>query len=126
MNFKLKTSAKTMNTLKELQSSTGLTPNVIARLATSLSLLQPDLPDEKDRDPNGMEFNRHTLTGQQDLAYRCLIAQRHGRQVKDEEYFPTLLKRHIDRGTQLLADEYKYAGNFERLVRNLISKGVNR
>jgi len=125
MNFRLRTSARTIRILKELQNSTQLTPNVLARLAIGLSLIQPDLPGE-EKDSNGLEINRHTLTGQHDLLFRCLIAQRHGRHIRDEEYFPGLLKSHLDRGAELLLNEYHYAGNYERLVRNLIAIGAER
>lgn len=121
MNFRLRMSLQTTNILKELQKSTQLTPNVLARLAISLSLIQPELPPEKEIEQNGMEINRHTLTGQHDLMFRCLIAQRHGRRITDKEYFPGLVNRHLDRGAKLLLHEYKYAGNYEKFIKHLVS-----
>lgn len=123
MNFRLRTSVRTTNILKELQDSTQLTPNVLGRLAISLSLIQDGLPSEEEVQSPGMEINRHTLTGQHDLLFRCLIAQRHGRHITDEEYFPGLIKQHLDRGAELLLTEYKYAGNYERFIKSLASIG---
>ena len=46
MNFRLKTTEKTASSLKYLHSATGLTPNILARIAISLSLLDPSLPEK--------------------------------------------------------------------------------
>ncbi|MFZ3172298.1 MAG: DndE family protein [Carboxydocellales bacterium] len=121
MQFRLKTSVKTMNILKDLQSCTNLTPNVLARLAISLSLGDPDQVDNFPTNTNGLEFNRHTLTGSHDLIYKSLIAQHCGRHLTDEEYFPYYIKLHLDRGVIKLFNEYKYAGNFEKLITNLVN-----
>lgn len=119
MQYRLKTSRKTHDILKELQSSTNLTPNILGRLAISLSLLLNDSIEDFETDTNGLEFNRHTLTGHYDFIYKALIAQQIGRRLTDEEYFPTLLKKHLDRGARLLINEYKYAGNYEKLIKSL-------
>ncbi len=124
MNFRLRMSLQTTNILKELQNNTQLTPNVLARLAISLSLIQSDLPPEDEIESNGMEINRHTLTGQHDLLFRCLIAQRHGRYITDDEYFPSLIGRHLDHGAKLLLNEYKYARNYENFIKNLVAMGA--
>lgn len=119
MQFRLKTSKDTMEILKQMQTNTNLTPNILARLAISLSLLLEDPIEEFESDANGLEFNRNTLTSTQDFAYKAIIAQQLGRMITDEEYFPTLIKKHLDRGTKLLENEYKYAGNYEKFIKRL-------
>jgi DNA sulfur modification protein DndE len=120
MYFRLRTSAKTAYDLKYLQSCTNLTPNILARLAIALSLKDPSPVDELKTNNNGLEFNRATLTGSYDIIYKALIAQHCGRRLTDEEYFPNYIKLHLDRGCPMLINEYKYAGNYEKMISNLI------
>ncbi len=121
MKFQLRTSKYVEQVLMELYAATKITPNILARIAVSLSIARdPSLPKES-KDRNGKEFNRDTLTGEFDYIYKALIAQHAGREITDEEYFPTLFNAHLERGVGMLSNEYKYAKNFENLVRNLIT-----
>lgn len=120
MNFRLKTTAKTAEALKGLQQSTGLTPNLLARIAISLSISEPTMPTKIESEGKGLEFNRNTLTGDQDYFYKSLIKQHAQREVKEEEYFPQLFNAHLDRGVNLLENEYKHAGNYDKLLKNLM------
>ena len=120
MNFSLKTSKKTQDTLKSLEGSTRLAPNILARLAINLSLLDPAPIAEKEADTAGIDFRRPTLTGSYDLLFKCLIAQHAGRHLSDEEYFPFYVKQHLERGAIKLENEYKHAGNFEKFVNGLL------
>lgn len=120
MNFRLKTTEKTANSLKYLHSTTGLTPNILARIAISLSLLKPELPEEVQSESNGLEFNRNTLTGEHDYFYKSLIRQHAGRHIPESEYFPNVFNAHLARGVQLLESEYKHAGNYNKLLINLL------
>ena len=122
MNFRLKTSKYTAEQLKQLQTSTNLTPNVLARLAVGLSLGGAPLDVDELPDTNGIEFNRHTLTGDYDFAFKALIAQDLGKEITDDEFFPNLFNLHMERGIQLLSNEYKFAGNAEKFLTNLIKR----
>ncbi|MFC2947973.1 DndE family protein [Virgibacillus sediminis] len=120
MNFRLKTTANTGEFLKNLQNSTGLTPNLLARIAISLSVIITDEPEEVSSDSQGLEFNRNTLTGDRDYFYKALIRQHALRDVSEEEYFPNLFNAHLTRGVKLLNEEYKHAGNYDKLLKNLL------
>lgn len=122
MNFRLKTSRSTGEALKGLQASTGLTPNITARIAVSLSLRQEQqVTESTSSDIGGLEFHRDTLTGDYDYVFKAMITQHAKRTISDEEYFPGLFKAHLERGAKLLLNEYSYAGNYERLMANLLS-----
>lgn len=125
MNFTLKTTKYTSDTLKQLQSVTGITPNLLARVAVALSLRQPnDLTrDRADADitGSGVEINRNTLTGEYDYVFKALIAQHCKREITDEEYFPLLFNAHLERGIRYLANEYKHSGNQEKFIRFLLA-----
>ena len=120
MNFRLKTNEKTAHLLKNLQSRTGLTPNILARLSISLSILNPEQPEMVQSESKGLEFNRNTLTGEHDYFYKALIRQHAESNIPEEEYFPNLFNAHLARGVQLLEQEYNHAGNFNRFLTHLI------
>jgi DNA sulfur modification protein DndE len=119
MNFRLKTSKQTGEKLASLQNSTGLTWNILARLAISLSLKDPSVPNPVDNKA-GVDIHRNALTGDNDYVYKAMIRQHSKRNVPEEEYFPDLFNAHLDRGIQLLENEYKHAGNYEKLLINLL------
>lgn len=120
MNFRLKTTKETGETLKNLHNSTGLTPNLLSRIAVSLSVLQPELPENVESDRDGLEFNRNTLTGDHDYFYKSIIIQHTNHSVTESDYFPTLFNAHLTRGVKLLNEEYKHSGNYNKLLKNLL------
>jgi len=121
VKFQLRTSKFVENTIMELNSATKITPNILARIAVTLSISRDPSQPQESSDRNGKEFNRDTLTGEYDYIFKVLIAQHAGREISDEEYFPTLFNSHLERGIKILSNEYKYAKNVENLVRNLIT-----
>ncbi|MFP4978256.1 DNA sulfur modification protein DndE [Paenibacillus sp. CN-4] len=122
MNFRLRTSKKTAEKLKNLQDKTRMTPNILSRYAVVLSLRNPEAVINFVRDTSGLEFNRTTLTGAYDFLFKSLIAQHTQREITDEEYFPDLFNAHLERGISLLENEYDYAGNQEKMIINLMTK----
>lgn len=123
MQFRLRTSKATAERLKLLQNTTGLTPNILSRIAVSLSLRESNvLTFAGIKDQGGLEFNRNTLTGANDYIFKALITQYAGREITDEEYFPDLFYAHLERGSKLLENEYLYAGNYQKLIFNLVEK----
>lgn len=123
MNFRLKTSKETGEILKSLQNSTGLTWNVLSRIAVSLSLNVPDLPPAV-QDTSGVDIHRNAITGDYDYVYKALIRQHAGYHVTEENYFPDLFNRHLERGIHILEGEYRLAGNYEKLLKNLFKNEI--
>lgn len=119
MNFRLKTSKQTGEKLISLQSTTGLTWNVLARLAISLSLKDPSQPALVNN-KSGVDIHRNALTGEYDYVYKAIIRQHAKRNIAEEEYFPDIFNAHLERGIILLENEYKHAGNYEKLLINLL------
>lgn len=122
MNFRLKTSKYTAEKLKQLQSATGLTPNVLARLAVSMALTLPEPATGHVPDLNGLDFNRSTLTGEADGIFKASIIQHYGQEISEEEYFPNLFNSYLERGIRMLVNEYQHAGNFEKLIMNFLQQ----
>lgn len=123
MNFRLKTSASAKEKLLSLQAATGFTWNILSRLAVSLSLKDPSMPVPVE-DTTGLEIHRNAMTGENDYVFKALIRQHAMRNISDEEYFPNLFNAHLDRGISILENEYKYAGNYEKFLLNLLTMEV--
>lgn len=120
MNFTLKTSKYTKETLLQLQASTGITPNILIRYAVALSIKKGDvLPLSKDFS-EGLVLNRNTVTGESDYIFRAMITQAANKELTDEDYFPGYFNAHLERGIRDLAAEYKGAGNAEKFIRALL------
>ncbi|WP_102345893.1 DNA sulfur modification protein DndE [Bacillus sp. Marseille-P3661] len=119
MNFRLKTSKETGEKLVSLQSATGLTWNIISRISLALSLREPSIPNLVEN-KGGVDIHRNAMTGENDYIYKALIRQHSKRNITDEEYFPDLFNAHLERGIVLLENEYKHAGNYEKLLQNLL------
>ena len=112
MIYKLKTSLETQEILAEVNKATNLQNFILVKLAISLSLREGPLKEEDfNTDKNGLEFSRQTIFGDTDLMYKALIINNEGRAVPEEEYFPKLVKAHIDRGAKILLNEKKYSRN---------------
>ena len=112
MAFKLKASKKTEEILTQLESSTKIPYATLIKLSIALSLKQGKL-EEDDYNTNtlGRELNRQTITGDADALYKCLFELCEEKHLTDEDYFPTAVKAHLDRGAIILQNEYKYAGH---------------
>ena len=121
MQFRLRTSGEAQEILLELKNATKITPNILSRYAVALSLKQEEPLNVIEYDVAGLEFNRHVLTGNYDSTFKALISQYENRELTDEEYFPTNLKLHLERGIRLLKSEYNYAGNTEKFLINLMN-----
>lgn len=119
MNFRLKTSKAAGEKLVSLQATTGLTWNILSRIAVSLSLQDSSMP-ELVENKSGVDIHRNAMTGENDYIYKALIRQHAKRNISDEEYFPDLFNAHLERGIVLLENEYKHAGNYEKLLVNLL------
>lgn len=74
MNFsKLKISSDASSRLRSLRQRTGLTPNLLCRLALMQSLEDGPLGEAQAPDEAGMEFNAYTLTGEFHALFLSLV-----------------------------------------------------
>lgn len=84
-----------------LKKRTGLTPNILCRMAFCLSLNEPGLPDMK-KDSGGQEFNRYILTAEWDSLYMSLMKLKRLKETADSEDPLVDFKGHIERGVSIL------------------------
>ncbi len=99
-----------------LKGRTGLTPNILSRIAICISLGEPGIPQPPE-DENGQEFNRYTLTGELDLLFIALLKERliedgldPGRELLIQ------FKAHLNRGVTMLMGRVKSIMDLQDLV----------
>jgi len=108
MANKLKISTENSKQLEFLSNRLGLRRNIICRLAIGRSLNEPaSVSKFKPLDSSGTEFNRYTLTGDADDIYKALVIQHEKRRMTDDEYFSHFLRNHIERGVDILYQQYE-------------------
>ena len=113
MIYKLHTSKQTQEIFAGLGQVVGLQPFALAKLAIALSLKEDKLSNtDYFTDNEGLELSRQTIFGEFDLLYKCLIVNKENRQITDDEYFPKIVKAHLDRGAVLLNNEKRYSKDF--------------
>lgn len=113
MTNKLHTSLQTQAIFTSLSQSLGLQPYILSKLAIALSIKKGLLSDKDfQTDNDGLELNRQTIFGDHDLIFKALITNTEGKSLTEEEYFPSMVKAHLDRGAVLLENEKKYSRDF--------------
>jgi len=125
MKLRLRTSERTDQYMETMQKTLKFsTKAALARIAIGYSVKQPKDPmkDEQfnNNDVNGFEFQRPTLTGDDDDFFKAMVIQKANKPLSDEEYYPTYLKAHLERGMYLLYSEYKYLGSKDKFIEFLL------
>lgn len=120
MTIKLYTSKQTQEIFASLGQTLGLQPFILSKIAIALSIRKGPL-NECDflSDNEGLELNRSTIFNEHDLLFKSLIVNTESRQIREEEYFPDMVKAHLDRGAILLRDEKRYSKDFYNHLCNL-------
>ena len=100
MSFnKIRVSLHVTKILSLIKGKTGLTPNLICRMALCLSISDPAVPSIKITDSLGQEFNRFTLLGEMDSFFISILKER---LIKDklnpEADLLNQFRAHLERG----------------------------
>jgi DNA sulfur modification protein DndE len=93
-------SVRATELLKQLKARTGVTPNILCRIALMLSLEEKHIADTAITDLNGQEFNVPTLFGEFTEIYQSVIKQVYGDLPSKD--LQLILAAHIDHGTDKL------------------------
>lgn len=86
--------------LRVLKGRTGLTPNIICRMALVLSLNDGPKGGKRKPDLAGSEFNIATLFGEQAGVFEAFLKEVHG--LLDHKLVAQTIASHIDDGLQRL------------------------
>lgn len=103
--------------LQQLKGKTGLTPNILSRLAVCYSLNESRTPDPSEYDEDGQEFNRYTLTGEWDVFFIALLKERciHDGLDPDKDLLPQF-RAHLNRGVFSIFARIKGLGDLQSLL----------
>lgn len=116
MSFvRIRLPASTSNRLKSLKGRTGLTPNILCRLALCYSLADPHAIGAADSKADGLELGRSTLFGEREEVYLALLRQRMAEERSSAE-LEDVLRAHISRGVDLLAARLKSIADIADLL----------
>lgn len=117
---KLKISSDATSKLRSLRQRTGLTPNLLCRIALMTSLEEGPLGGAYPPDEEGSEFNAYTLTGEYGALFAALLRWvEEGATPADPLENDELLARlrgHIHRGVGTLSVRTKSPADVLRLV----------
>ena len=105
---KLKISSEATGKLRTLKQRTGLTPNLLCRMALMYSLEEGAI-EEHTPLPNedGSEFNAYTLTGENTDLFLSLLKCVENNNLKDDKLFLERMRAHIDRGVTMMFSRFK-------------------
>ena len=116
---KLKISADASSRLRAIRQRTGLTPNLLCRVAIMLSLEEGPIGVPQTLDEDGQEFNAYTLTGDYNglivAMLRFVEEEGEGRRLEDDELL-LRLRAHIQRGVATLSVRAKGPADLVRLA----------
>src|SRR6202048_5542547 len=85
------------NKLRFMSGKTGLTPNLLCRMAFCLSLAEPRVPNPDDYTEEEREFNRYTLLGEYDALFVALLKQKCTEDGVAMDGIPTYLRDNFTR-----------------------------
>ncbi len=97
---RMRISKTSADTLKLIKGRTGVTPNLVCRIALILSLEDGERGGLKECDQEGNEFNAPTLFGEHGLLFECLLREVHG--VLDQKICANVIASHIETGLERL------------------------
>ncbi len=117
---KLRISADATSKLRTLRQRTGLTPNLICRMAVMISLEEGSIGGVPPPDEDGSEFNAYTLTGEYGALFAALVRWvEEGPSTKtplDDDALLARLRGHLHRGVGTLLVRAKSPVDILRLV----------
>lgn len=121
MNLKrIRFSEEVSAKLSDLKGRTGLTPNILCRIAFCMSAEQPGVPDPDEFPADSeREIDRHVLLGTWDPLFVALIKERlkqDGIETTDPELLTLHFRAHVHRGVYLLHKRVKNFGDLIHLM----------
>ncbi|OPX62561.1 MULTISPECIES: DNA sulfur modification protein DndE [unclassified Methanoregula] len=117
--YRIRISEKATFRLNQMKGKTGLTPNILCRIAICYSLNDPAIPNPAEYDEKGQELNRYTLTGEWDTFFIALVKERCIKDRLDpEKELYNQLRAHLNRGVFGIFTQVKSLGDFQILLKH--------
>ena len=126
---KLRISTDASSRLRSLRQRTGLTPNLLCRMAIMLSLEEGPVGAGTVTDEGPQEFNAYTLTGDHHALIAAMLRLveegEAGTRLSEEEQI-VRLRAHIHRGVATLSVRAKAPVDVARLPKKALSGSPTR
>ena len=120
--YRIRISEKATFRLNQLKGKTGLTPNILCRIAICYSLNDPTIPNPAEYDERGQELNRYTLTGEWDTFFIALVKERCIQDGLDpEKDLFNQLRAHLNRGVFGIVPQITGLGDVHLLLKHQAS-----
>jgi DNA sulfur modification protein DndE len=118
VNFtRIKISIDATTKLQTLKGRTGLTPNILSRIALCYSLNKSNITDLVPFDDLGQEFNRHTFMGEYDSIIAALVREKCILEGLDpEKDFLSVFNAHLNNGIMAIYARVKNISDFTNLM----------
>lgn len=114
---RLRISQEASSKMSMLKARTGLTPNILCRIAFCLSLNDPGAPNPDDYPSDSeKEIDRHTLTGAWDMLFVALARERCYRDGFEQNEVESQFRAHIHRGVDLLFKQVRTLSDLAQLM----------
>jgi DNA sulfur modification protein DndE len=97
---RLRISKRSTDALKMLKGRTGLTPNILCRIALALSIREKPAISENSIRLDGAEFSLSTMLGEHANLYECVLREMHGELTEAEAQ--KAFAAHVDIGVERL------------------------
>lgn len=104
------------NRVRFLAGKTGMTPNLLCRLAFCLSLNEAGMPNPNDYPEEEREFNRYTLLGEYDTLFVALLRERCRQDGLGYERLGDYFRAHLNRGVVLLQKRVRGVSDIVELI----------
>ena len=114
-------SAVSTKKLRTLHGRTGITPNILARIALTISLESPQQLNSDDQPIDGMEFNGYTLFGDLETVLISLIRESNALHDRVDGALSDDIRAHINRGVEKLYPRIRTLSDIVRLTESMIS-----
>ena len=114
---RLRLSEESTRNFKLLKTKTGLTPNILSRIAFCYSINDETPVNPAEYDSEGQELNRYTLLGEYDQIYSSLLKEKLITEGLDpNKDFYDHLRAHINRGSFSLYNRVKSLSDLYSLL----------
>jgi DNA sulfur modification protein DndE len=114
---RIRISKEATSKLQTLKNRTGLTPNILCRIALCYSLNEKQTPQPQGTDVAGQEFNHYTLFGENEVLYLSLLKERCLNDGLDpEKDLLDQLHAHLERGIVGVFSRVKQIADLHHLV----------
>jgi len=104
--------------LRTMKGKTGLTPNLLCRIALCYSLETQKITQLIEPAEDGQEFNRFTLTGEYDSYFIALIKERcKSDGIDPEKNFMKYFKLHLNNGIMAIYSRINALSDLPNLLK---------